>query len=108
MSWMRSLTFAAGPFRASRRLQGPPPSRGTAPPQSTVCSGRGISALPELVPNLPERVGGEPADMLGGHAVPLVDVLAVPAAGVLLDDTGRLAAVSPEGLVEPRPRRVVR
>src|SRR4051794_34051522 len=94
--WIRSLTFARRPWSARRRARGSACS-GALMPQSTRCSGRGISALPKLGPRLPERDRREPADVVWRQPVALVDVPAVPATGELLDDPGRLAAVPGEG-----------
>src|SRR3712207_1782230 len=105
---MRSLTFAAGPCSARRRIRAPELSGDTTPPQSTRCSGRGISALLKLGPDPPEGDRREPADGVRRQPTALVDGLAVPAAGELLDDPGRLAAVPRERIVEAGARRVVR
>src|SRR5690349_16935240 len=108
MSWMRSRTFAWRPWSARQRVRGPAFSGGATPPQSTRCSGGRISPLPKLGPHLPERDRREPAHRVRCQPVALVDVPPVPSAGKRLDDAGRLAAVPPEGLVEPRARRVIR
>src|SRR4051794_40732330 len=73
-----------------------------------MCSGRGISALLKLGPNLPKGDGSELVDGGRRQPVALVDVLAVPATGERLDDPGGLAAVPGERLVEAGAHRVVR